>query len=195
MVIWDVDDVLNELMREWFEHWSDRTSRRRRSYDDLTDNPPHEILGMSEREYLESLDAFRRERYETLSPRAETLRWFEHYGDRGHHVALTAAPATVAHLSAAWVVRHFGQWIRTFAFVPSPRGTGSARGVTKADYLSWLGLGDVLVDDRDETAQAVRSMGLKCVVPPQPWNRSEHLSLEGALEHLRATLGFEGIQG
>lgn len=190
VVIWDVDDVLNALMREWFDDFRTRSQASGpSSFTDLTANPPHQLFGLCETDYLQSLDDFRRARYDTLAPRTEALGWFERYGGSADHIALTAAPTSLAHLSAGWVIRHFGRWIRTFAFAPSPRGINAAPAASKADYLRWLGKGDVLVDDRQDNATAVRALGLDCVVVPQPWNRSEHRSLEAALEQVRALLG------
>jgi hypothetical protein len=191
-VIWDVDDVLNQLMRAWFdEWWRPRHQDCQHRFVDLSANPPHQILGIALETYLSSLDAFREERFGTLVPRPELVGWFAAHGDRAHHVALTAVPRAFAHLSGAWVMKHFGDWIRTFAFVPAPRGRSGVAGqrVTKAEYLEWLGQGDVFVDDRDENVAAARVLGLHGVVVPQPWNRSSDNSINEALQALTAVLG------
>ena len=53
LVVWDIDDVLNPLMRDWFEqHWLPRHSECRIAYQELTANPPHRVLGIAEDEYL-----------------------------------------------------------------------------------------------------------------------------------------------
>ena len=70
-IVWDVDDVLNDLMKVWFKGWtSSGGSLCPLSYDQLTGNPPHEILKISMPEYLASLDAFRlsRKRLEGRPP-------------------------------------------------------------------------------------------------------------------------------
>lgn len=184
MVIWDVDDVLNDLMSAWFEGWwRPAHPDCRATYADLTENPPHRILGVSEAAYLSSLDAFRDARFATLRPRPEVLAWFSAHGQKSRHVALTAVPSSFAHVSAGWVIRHFGSWIRTFAFVPAARGEAGLTGhpVSKADYLSWLGRGDVFIDDRPANVAAARALGLSGIVVPQPWNNSADRSIDAAL--------------
>ena len=191
VVIWDVDDVLNELMREWFEDWW-RPGHPEcvHVYADIASNPPHQVLGISEETYLTSLDAFREARFAKLVPRAEVLAWFAEHGHRAHHVALSAPPETFAHVSAAWVIKHFGQWIRTYAFVPARRGRAHVADpqVAKRDYLEWLGRGDVFIDDREANVEGARSLGMKGIVVPQPWSPSPHRSFQDALLNLTAVL-------
>jgi hypothetical protein len=191
VVIWDVDDVLNELMRAWFdEWWRPQHPECAQRYADLAANPPQAILGITAETYLSSLDAFRLERFATLVPRVEALEWFSEQGHRGHHVALTAPPQAFAHLSAAWVIKHFGQWIRTFAFVPARRGRMEVpdHRLSKRDYLEWLGRGDVFIDDRDDNVDDARAMGMRGIVVPQPWNASSRGSFQAALLDLTALL-------
>lgn len=189
VVVWDVDDVLNELMREWFEGWW-RPAHPEcvRQYSEITANPPHAVLGIREAAYLESLDAFREARFAHLIPRAEVLAWFEGYGDRAHHVALSAPPEAFASHSASWVMKHFGRWIRTYAFVPAKRGRPEVADprIAKKAYLEWLGHGDVFVDDREGNVADVRSLGLRGIVMPQPWNAAPHRTFESALQELTA---------
>jgi hypothetical protein len=192
VVVWDVDDVLNELMREWFDDWwRPRNPGCSQRYADIAANPPHGVLGISEAAYLASLDEFRAARFEALAPRPEVVAWFSAHGDRAHHIALSAPPEPFAHASAAWVIRHFGQWIRTYAFVPARRGRAHVADpqVAKREYLKWLGRGDVFLDDRAETVEQVRALGLTGIVLPQPWSVSAHQSFESALEELTAVIG------
>lgn len=190
VIIWDVDDVLNDLMRSWLhEWWIPGSPSRMQKYDDLTENPPHRVLGVSLPEYLESLDTFRTARFATLSPRPEVLSWFAEYGCRAHHVALTAVPQPYAELSAAWVFRHFAPWIRTFAFVPARAEQSASFGwVTKGEYVKWLGQGDVLIDDRESNVLEAKSLGLTGFVAPQPWNAYRGSSLQLVLQELSAVL-------
>ncbi len=190
VVVWDVDDVLNELMRAWF----DERCRSEHApgvfrFEQLTVNPPHQLLGLSESEYLHSLDSFRADHYMALKPRPETCAWFKEHGHRARHIALTGAPRALAHLSAAWVVEHYGDWIRTFAFVPSirePRDASTRE--SKGDYLSWLQRGDVLVDDNSDNTLAAEALEMSGVLVPQPWNTSRHVDLKNALLHLTSLL-------
>ena len=191
VVVWDVDDVLNELMREWFEDWwRPRNPDCAHGYADIAANPPHAVLGIPEATYLTSLDEFREERFAKLVPRAEVLEWFSAQGHRAHHVALSAPPEAFAHASASWVIRHFGRWIRTYAFVPARRGRADVADpqVAKREYLEWLGHGDVFLDDRADNVEHVRDLGLKGIVVPQPWSVSAHDSFGSALEELTAIL-------
>jgi hypothetical protein len=191
VVVWDVDDVLNELMREWFEDWwRPRHPECTRCYGDIAANPPHTVLEISEAAYLVSLDEFRAERFDRLIPRPEVLEWFAREGHRANHVALSAPPEAFAHVSASWVIRHFGQWIRTYAFVPARRGRAEVADpkLAKREYLRWLGHGDVFLDDRADTVQNVRALGVHGIVVPQPWSTSEHQSLDGALSELTTVL-------
>jgi hypothetical protein len=186
-----VDDVLNELMREWFDDWwRPRHPECAHRYGDIAANPPHDVLGISEATYLDSLDQFRVERFARLVPRAEVLEWFSAHGHRARHVALSAPPEPFAHLSAAWVVKNFGQWIRTFAFVPARRGRPEIADprIAKRDYLEWLGHGDIFIDDREANVDGARDLGMRGIVVPQPWNASSHQSFEAALAHLTGLL-------
>ena len=174
-IVWDVDDVLNDLMRAWFEDYSALNGTRYITYDRLTSNPPHELMGISRMEYLESLDKFRlSEMAENMPPVAEIFEWFCRYGESCHNVALTAAPLSASPVCAEWVMRNFGRWIRSFNVVPSPRpGIEAARyHGAKSDFLGWWGKADILVDDSEENVAGAASLGIRAVLFPRPWNRS-----------------------
>jgi hypothetical protein len=184
-VIWDVDDVLNDLMRAWFEEYATLSGADSHvTYDRLTSNPPHELLGISRMEYLESLDKFRLSGMaEKMKPVAEISEWFCHYGHSCHNVALTAAPLSASPVSAEWVMRNFGRWIRSFNVVPSPRHgieTAQYHG-DKSDFLGWWGKADILVDDSEENIAGAVSLGIRAVLFPRPWNRSV-LTIKETLE-------------
>jgi hypothetical protein len=190
-IIWDVDDVLNDLMRVWFEDWiSSRNSLNSLSYDQLSSNPPHEILQISKSEYLASLDAYRlSEKAQRMQPVPEILDWFATHGGRFHHVALTAVPLCACHVSAGWVMRNFGRWIQSFNVVPSPRPsdqTGQCHR-TKSDFLRWWGKADVLVDDNPDSVAAALSLGMNAILIPRPWNSSP-LTIDEALRVLTKLL-------
>lgn len=173
-IAWDVDDVLNELTRAWFDRWlSEGRTGPEAGYEGLTRNPPDALLGIGRSEYLESLDDFRASvEGEDLPPRPEAVAWFEANGDRFRHVAVTATPLANAPASAAWVMRHFGRWIRTYHVVPSPRGDEPLQrlDVSKAHFFEWLGNVDLVVDDSPEVVDAARELGVATVLFPQPWN-------------------------
>lgn len=173
-IAWDVDDVLNDLMRAWLERWwlpahADSSLR----YADLTENPPHRQLGIAREEYLEDLDAFRLSPLaQEMVPTSEVVAWFEEHGATARHLALTAAPLRTVPLTAAWVLWHFGRWIRSVHVVPSPRPGVDAPTYdqTKADFLRWWGKVDLLVDDNPAHVAAAQQVGIRAVLWPQPWN-------------------------
>ena len=181
-IIWDVDDVLNNLMSSWFEgYWLKLHPECLLSYKGITQNPPHRLLGVSLGDYLASLDQFRMsDAFKQLTPVKEVFDWFKLYGENFRHIALTAAPLCSASVSAEWVFRYFSQWIRCFSFVPSKRDGEQIPlyDQTKKELLSWLGEGDILVDDCMENIESVKSLRMHTVLIPQPWNNSRRLLTE-----------------
>jgi FMN phosphatase YigB (HAD superfamily) len=185
-IVWDLDDVLNDLMLAWFnEAWIPAHPECRLSYSEITENPPDRVLGISRAEYLASLDEFRlSERARSLRPNAAVLAWLERSGADYRHVALTARPIGCTAPAAEWLFRHFGSYIRTFGVVPSRLATGEpAYDTTKGDFLRWFGRADILVDDSEENIRSAEKFGIRGVLYPQPWNRCS-LSVEGVLESL-----------
>lgn len=184
-IAWDVDDVLNDLMRVWFEEkWIIQRPKSPLRYVELAENPPHNLLGISKEEYLSSLDEFRLSiQYRKMQPVSEVKNWFLRYGRCFRHIAVTAVPVQIAHLSAEWTLRHFGCWIRTFHFVPSVRrGYSFIRyDKTKKDFLQWLNKVDMFVDDNEINVRAAKKTGIKGILFPRPWNASK-LSVKETLE-------------
>ena len=153
-IVWDVDDVLNDLMGAWFEDYAvSNGADSSIAYDRLTSNPPHVLLGISHEEYLASLDKFRLSGMaEKMPPVAEIFEWFCLYGNSAHNVALTATPLLASPVSAQWVMRNFGRWIRSFNVIPSsrPRIEATQYHISKFDFLRWWDKADILVDDSEE---------------------------------------------
>lgn len=186
-IVWDVDDVLNDLMRCWFEqHWllihPDCTLR----YEDITENPPHRILGISLKEYLDSLDTFRLSKQaDQMLPVPEVVRWFNKYGTKYRHIALTGRPLNTISVASAWVFRHFGTWIRSFNFIPAHREGQHIpeydRG--KGEYLLRGDKPDILVDDDPVNIDEARKFGIRGILLPRPWNKSS-VTIEEALSSL-----------
>jgi hypothetical protein len=172
-IVWDVDDVLNALMRDWFEQeWKPVHPECRQSYGDLIDNPPHGVLGVTRAEYLDSLDRFRLSpAARNMTPNPEALAWFRLHGTDFRHIALTARPLDTAPAAAEWVMRHFGEYIRVFGVVPCRGGPGTpAYDRSKSEFLEWWGRGDILVDDSRDNIEAAEGVGVCGVLFPQPWN-------------------------
>lgn len=173
-IVWDVDDVLNDFTRVWFERaWQREHPESTIAFGDLIENPPHRVLCAPLAEYLDSLDAFRASEIGmALPPREDVLRWFDAYGSAFRHIALTATTAVAAPASAAWVLRHFGRWFRVVGFVPSarPGDTHPVYDESKAAFLEWWAQADYFVDDRPENVAGALAIGITAFAAPQPWN-------------------------
>ncbi len=175
-IAWDVDDVLNDFTRRWLrDAWIASHPGCRLRYEDLTRNPPHELLAVTSEEYLDSLDDYRLDgRYRDMPASPEALGWFERHGEKFRHIALTAVPRKAAAVSAEWVVRNFGRWIRTFHFVPSLRpGEDTPRyDASKGEALSWLADVDLFVDDTPAHISSAEKAGVRGLLFPAPWNNA-----------------------
>lgn len=185
-IAWDVDDVLNELMREWFSHaFAPSHPTCRLSYSEITENPPDRVLGISRDEYLASLDSFRVSgRAREMQPNSEVLDWLGKFGADYRHIAVTVRPLDSAPHAAEWVFRHFGTYIRSFSVVPSRPPVGvPVYDDSKAELLRWFGKVDILVDDNEENINAAERAGVRGVLYPRPWNRSTQ-TVRGALESI-----------
>lgn len=185
-IAWDVDDVLNDLMLMWFrQRWIIEHDDCKLKYEELTENPPHRLLGISVYEYLQSLDDYRLSPlYQQMKPVKEVMEWFVKYGDRFRHIALTSVPLIAASASAQWVLKHFGSWIRTFHFVPSKREGANIPeyDVDKGAFLKWIQKVEVIVDDSMANIQAAERAGLKSIIIPRPWNISRTSIVESLVD-------------
>ena len=185
-IVWDLDDVLNNLMESWLTTaWPQERSEFPVAYQQLRSNPPLAELRVPLADYLASLDRFR------LSPAGQNLRpnplvlaWFERQGCYFRHHVLTARPLCSVAPASAWVFTHFGRWIRHFHFVPSPRPDDRlpAYDQTKAEALGRIGQVDFFVDDSPENVAAA-GPGVRGFVFPQPWNHAE-LTVSRILDEL-----------
>jgi hypothetical protein len=190
-VVWDVDDVLNDLMNQWFtKGWCREHPECALSYGELAANPPHEFLGVDRDVYLTSMDLFRKsEQAFNMTPNPEVLAWFRSQGRHFRHIALTARPLETAPEVAHWVMLHFGNWIRCFGVVPSRTSIGvPVYDCTKGEYLAWLGQGNVLVDDSPDNTEQAAALGLKTLLVAQPWNNSK-LTTSALLRQLSEMAG------
>ncbi len=183
-IAWDIDDCLNDLMNLWFQQeWLPGHTSLRMKFDEIVENPPHRLLGVSIEEYLGSLDNFRlSNKYKEMKPVPEVKKWFLKHGKHFRHVAITAVPLHAANISAEWTLRHFGVWIRTFHFVPSIR-----KGLkipqydkSKNDFLSKFKRIDFLIDDNQTNLRQSKESGIKSILFPRPWNKS-NLSISETL--------------
>jgi hypothetical protein len=164
-------------MKRWFEQWwRPQKTNCKLNYNDLVENPPHNILGINLQEYQNSIDAFRSsELFRDLPPNAEVLEWFRKYGRLFRHIALSAVPRNAAVASASWLFTHFGDWIRTFAFIPSQRNGENppSYDLTKADYIKWLNKADVFIEDNESNITGLEKLNIQRFIVTQPWNSSK----------------------
>ena len=176
IVVWDVDDVLNDLMRAWLDNvWTPAHPAQVMPYEDLGENPPHALLGISSSEYVSSLDEFRLSPgYAQQAPNPDILAWLHDNGGGCRHIALTATALRTAPTTAAWVLRNFGRWIREFAFIPAPRAGENVPiyDVDKGAWLARLGTAAILVDDSPQNVDAATAAGGVALCWPRPWNGS-----------------------
>jgi len=176
-IIWDVDDVLNDLMYSWFkECWRVYDPNSNLNYHDLIQNPPHEILEITLNEYKLSLDNYRNsEKGRNLKPNEQIINWLRKDGAKFRHIALTARPKQTIPFLAEWIFHHFGDWIRTLSFVPSYRENEKlpVYDKTKTDFLNWLNKADYFIDDSEENINEAKKIGITSFLFPQPWNNGK----------------------
>lgn len=193
-IVWDLDDVLNDLMRAWLTlAWNGEHPESRIRFEELKSNPPLKELNASPAEYLASLDRFR------LSPAGDNLRpnpvlyhWLEQYGHKFHHHVLTARPLSCVPGAAHWIFEHFGRWFRHFHFVPSLRAGENlpAYERSKGEVLQRLRCADYFIDDSVENVQEASELGICSYLFPQPWNQAP-FSIEEILNDLKHGLNSE----
>ncbi len=174
IIVWDIDDVLNNLMEQWFyEKWLKENSNCKLTYSDLIENPPHKILGINIEKYQESLDEFRLTSYMKLRPNTEVLDWFNSYGSSFRHIVLTSTPLHTSSIVANWVYKHFSRWIRTIHVIPSYRAYDNSPRYesNKGEFFDWFIPVDLFIDDSITNVNLVSKKGIKAVLWPQPWNK------------------------
>ena len=180
VIIWDIDDVLNNLMDSWLTAWQQEANNYAIKFFELTENPPHKIMGIDLETYYKLLDTFRNsEKAKEMKPNQSLLNWFCKYGSHHDHIALTARPLNTMSNQAWWTYQNFGKWIHTLAVVPSLRDTANnLKFRNKAEYIAWFNKGDIFVDDNTENVKAVAKLGLNSFLFPQPWNQNNQSEAE-----------------
>lgn len=187
IIVWDIDDVLNDLTKEWFSNFClSQNYSSNLKFQDLKENPPYRILNISEDFYLKSLDNFRIEKGDTLKPFIEVLNWFNKNGDLYSHFALTSTPLFNASSSAEWLFKNYGKWFNSFNFIPSKRegDNYSYRFLSKASLLKKFTTVDAFIDDNPQNINEAKAIGIKTFLFPRPWNKSQYNSTKELLEDL-----------
>ena len=183
LLVWDIDDVLNQFMLHCLPRFP---SQRQLRYEELTVNPPHELLGISKEQYLATLDASRADLYQ-IPPRPEIMSFFDRHGAKFHHAAVSAVPLQFAPCSAQWLLSHFGKWIQSFIFIPSPRpgmNMLSQQFHTKGEALKSLNSEAILIDDAPANVLDANKNGFEARLFPAPWNENRKLSINDFLNNL-----------
>ncbi|MBR3708800.1 MAG: hypothetical protein IKM17_07310 [Lentisphaeria bacterium] len=187
LLIWDVDDVLNTLMQQYAACGFPENSKKL-SYGELTENPPHDLLGISKEDYLASLDRVRACGFYDLPPRPEVMAFFAECGHLFDHIVLSAVPLRFMEKSSAWVLHYFGEWIQNCLFIPSPRPDCCVKSQmfsSKAEAVGFFGPRAVLIDDAVKNVEETLSSGGRAVYFPAPWNRERNTDADVFLTSLR----------
>jgi 5'(3')-deoxyribonucleotidase len=183
IIVWDVDDVLNNLTRDFFHVYA-LGYQKNIKYEDLIKYDFYDILQMTKAEYLYELDRYRLFSY-TLQ-NEHILNWFKKYGNNFYHIALTATPRKIASLSVKYVMEIFGNWIQAVNFVYSKRDDDNSIEYfkSKGEWLKWFGKADFFIDDNEQNLEKAKELNpeLTCYCPKQPWNNG--IPIEEILENL-----------
>ncbi len=184
-IVWDLDDVLNTLMKDWCED-PDYGQKYQASFEQLTQNPPHEILGITKEQYLSSLDSFRLTKAAKKPPHPEVLSWFQEKGHLFEHRILTARPIHTSAQASDWVFTFFGQWVRGFFFVPSTREDDPSFSYekNKKDMLKKMKHVDYFIDDTPSNIKQAEELSIKSFTFPAPWN-SQKASITEILDQIK----------
>ena len=184
LFLWDIDDVLNDLVFCCCQNQAQRL-KPGIHFEEIHSNPPLEEFGCSLEEYMALLDECRREHLYSRPPAKEVLEFFNEYGHLFHSMTLSSAPMDLAPRSAEWVLRHFGKWIQGTLFVPSPRKhipPGSVLFASKAEAV--VKLNGILIDDMPINVESVRKAGGRALYFPAPWNENAAMKKENFLKSL-----------
>lgn len=175
LIVWDFDDVLFPLTEFWFAAYGHRIQSKITQYDQITENPPHVIMGISREQYHESLDQFRNsEQAQSLQINRKILEWLGVNGTAYKHYILTARPINTIKSAQKWLKNNFFEPLEGFGFVPAERPGQDLSGYyrTKQDYLKGEGIQfEYFVDDNPVTINAVANIHTATTILfPAPWN-------------------------
>jgi len=190
LILWDVDDVLNQLMREWLHFWhlKNKLASRPVEVSQILENPPSRVLGIPLEQYLQSLDEFRNSSLgRRMTPHPEVFNWFQEFGHKFVHIALTARPSETMPNQASWVYENFGRWIHSVVSVSPSRSELACQRLqifaSKASFIQWLDKPAILIDDTEDNIQEAEQYCVRTFLFPQPWNSSNQTT-EDVLDEL-----------
>ena len=86
-------------------------------------------------------------------------------------------PSLAASISAQWVMEHFGRWIRTFHFIPSPRKSADdpLYDNSKVEYMKRMQTIDLLVEDNADNLLGLENIQKKGLLVARPWNHGKRI--------------------
>lgn len=173
-IVWDIDDVLNDCTKTWLEKcWLPSHPGCALKYENLTENPPHRLLGVKKEEYLDSLVGFRLSAdAQQMVPDVYLITRFKKNGIRFRHIALTARPRQIVFAAMDWVQKDYGEWFQTFSYVPAKR-PGEPLGHpdrSKEDFLKCLEKADYFIDDHPGNTAAAKKLGIMVSLVAHAWN-------------------------
>ena len=175
-IFWDADDVLFPLMELWLKDWKSKNPNKTISFSQITVNPPHALLSITLNNYLKDLDRFRLSSVCIQAQPYTGLReWFRQNGRYFHHAIITQRSMQTIPPLASWIFTHFGNWIRSFYFIPAARSRQNnlIYDEDKATLLKRLNLADYFIDDDPRNIATAQKVGIKSLLFPQPWNHSK----------------------
>lgn len=184
-IAWDVDDVLNNLTKQWLCDYCEKQNIKI-AYKNIVSNPPHNILNITFDEYINSLDSFRlSNKALNMLPNNKIINWFEQYGYLFNNIVITSTAARTSQNSAFWVMKHFHKWIHSFNIVPSYRVNDNVvrNDKTKKEFLERERNVDIFIDDNEKNIEDAKELGIKTFLVAQPWN-SNGLKIEKILIEL-----------
>jgi len=188
IIVWDVDDVLNCLMKSWLQYWS-QESGLKIILNEIIKNPPQDILGITKEDYLNSLDTFRNSDLgKDLEVNHIIKKWFLHHGNKFNHIACTGRPIRTMPNQAWWLYKNYSQWIKTVHMTGADRDLES-RKISKADFISFINSDVVFIDDCENNINSVSKIGGITLLYPQPWNKANYTEVE-FISKLNSLLGL-----
>jgi len=188
IIVWDVDDVLNCLMESWLDYWNKKNNSNV-CYNEIKNNPPNKILGISKKLYLSNLDEFRNsEAGKNVKVNSIIKSWFKKNGNRFINIACTARPIHTMYNQSYWIYKNFGKWIHSICVADPARDTkANINYISKAEYISLISRPVLFIDDSEENINSVSESGADTLVYPQPWNKND-LTIEEFLNKLNSKL-------
>jgi hypothetical protein len=130
LYVWDVDDVLNNLTKDFISYIAPSIP-----YKEILNPNIHDSLGLSQNDYHYELDNFRRREYLNLKPNLEITDFIKSRKGSMHYI-LTSVPHEFIEISFCWVKRNFDKTFFGYLFAPSRREDINLQTPAKMDHLN-----------------------------------------------------------